>query len=368
MQPPTSRILNQNVFQLDVLRGIAVLLVICFHFFEGFSFGWAGVDLFFVLSGFLITGKLIESIGAPDYWSAFYLKRVLRIVPLYYLVLIIFFILLPLIAPSLVSTSLKLLQAEQVYYWTFSINFIYANRGWPTNANLLHLWTIACEMQFYLVWPFVVKWLLSSKKMRNWILVALILFALIFRLFIADLFFLNHLAKYILPFSRIDTFAAGALLYFYFTGNQTPKLSLFIFVVLFSFAAIVSLSVAYNLNWHYSEGVTENFGYSLNAAFWGGILGIFWMRKAFNPYFFRWLALAGKYSYGIYVFHYPILKYAQKLIRDYAYADHIGLIKALAIIVSIGLAVASYELYEKRFIRLKFSFASKNKLVKPGKV
>jgi peptidoglycan/LPS O-acetylase OafA/YrhL len=131
-----------------------------------------------------------------------------------------------------------------------------------------------------------------------------------------------------------------------------------------SLAAIVSLAWAYNLNWHYSEHPVEKFGFSLNAIFWAGVVGIFCMRKQFNIFFFRWLSLAGKYSYGIYIFHYPIWKYAQKLMRDEVYADRAGLIKALAIILSIGCAVASYELYEKYFIRLKPSFGNSSRLAK----
>src|SRR5262245_49680016 len=156
-----------------------------FHFFQEFTFGWAGVDLFFVLSGFLITGKLVESIGSPNYFTAFYLKRLQRIVPLYYLVLLIFLILIPALAPSVVTDSMRQLIQDQWSYWAFSVNFIYASEGWPSYRSLLHLWTIACEMQFYLVWPFIVKWMLQYRKIRYVVLFLLFSSALLFRIFIA---------------------------------------------------------------------------------------------------------------------------------------------------------------------------------------
>ena len=164
MSQPANYLLHNRIKILDGFRGLAILLVIGYHYLNFFSFGWTGVDLFFVLSGFLITGKLVESLGADHYFRNFYIKRILRIVPLYYFILLLFFVLIPFLLPSLVSVSFKELQHEQIYYWTFVVNIYDAVHGWPLNVTLIHFWSLACEMQFYLLWPFYHIFFLQSGK------------------------------------------------------------------------------------------------------------------------------------------------------------------------------------------------------------
>ena len=103
---------------LDGLRGVAILMVVIFHnfgFTHYFFFGWLGVDLFFVLSGFLITEILLRTVGTPGYFRNFYLRRILRIFPLYYLLLIICLLVLPAI-PSL-PVSMNYYTTYQWWYW-----------------------------------------------------------------------------------------------------------------------------------------------------------------------------------------------------------------------------------------------------------
>jgi peptidoglycan/LPS O-acetylase OafA/YrhL len=143
---------------LDLLRGLAILAVIFYH---GFAYivpafpwhnrlagtlfhltglGWTGVNLFFTLSGFLITGMLIDSEGKPNFYSRFYIRRALRILPAYFLVLII----------------LGLTRTASPSYLLVCVIFL---ANWPT--LLLHgsftlysvLWSLGVEEQFYLVWP-----------------------------------------------------------------------------------------------------------------------------------------------------------------------------------------------------------------------
>ena len=129
------------------------------------NIGWGGVDLFFVLSGFLITGILYDAKGAPHYFSNFWMRRVLRISPLYYGVLIAIFFIGPLICSysSLVRQHLN----EQIWAWAYGLNFYYAlpshvliNVFW-----LQHFWSLAIEEQFYLIWPFVIFFLKPKTAM-----------------------------------------------------------------------------------------------------------------------------------------------------------------------------------------------------------
>src|SRR6516162_10219634 len=110
-------------------------------------FGWTGVDLFFVLSGFLITGILLDSREAPNYFSAFYARRVLRIFPVYYFsLLVMYFLVMPHFAEARTGEStLK----------TFGYIFYLQNWFMPVGF-MAHYWSLAVEEQFYLMWPMVV--------------------------------------------------------------------------------------------------------------------------------------------------------------------------------------------------------------------
>src|ERR1700761_1301740 len=110
---------------LDGLRGIAILLVIAFHYFPGFSFGWCGVDLFFVLSGYLITGRLIATLDRPGYFTHFYRNRILRIFPLYFATLIVFFIGISFFTKPATQPLLAYYHTHWISYFLFFDNFTF---------------------------------------------------------------------------------------------------------------------------------------------------------------------------------------------------------------------------------------------------
>lgn len=165
-------LLRPRMPELDTLRGIAVLLVLFFHGF-GFAFGlqglhgitklfvaatlpgWAGVNLFFVLSGFLITGILLDTKGRPDYFGRFYYRRALRILPIYYAVLIVLAVFS---RTGLISrpASWSFLGLSAIYLANVTELF-----GVPMQYGVL--WTLAIEEHFYLIWPTAVR-VLSRKK------------------------------------------------------------------------------------------------------------------------------------------------------------------------------------------------------------
>src|SRR5688572_28211876 len=136
---------------LDGLRGVAILLVVLYHnfgFIKQSYFGWLGVDLFFVLSGFLITDILLRTRSQPGFLRDFYMRRVLRIFPLYYVSLIIFLFILAPLTSAKVEWGYYL--GNQVYFWTYLQNWLFIFKD-PGNAHILnHFWSLAVEEQFYI--------------------------------------------------------------------------------------------------------------------------------------------------------------------------------------------------------------------------
>ncbi|MES2884638.1 MAG: acyltransferase [Pseudomonadota bacterium] len=205
---------------LDGLRGIAILLVLVMHtlHFEGgrplwgwinsaIKAGWIGVDLFFVLSGFLITRILVQMRDAPNRTSVFYGRRALRILPGYF-----FYLLLavpPLLlfaAPAYVSLTREMLP----WLMVFGQNFHAALSAPGLNLGpLSHLWSLAVEEQFYLLWPFLVWHVKTEHLARAALLVGLL--AVLCKLLLAAAEVAPHV-PYVLPFTRMDGFAAGAWL------------------------------------------------------------------------------------------------------------------------------------------------------------
>src|SRR5688572_17459077 len=144
------------------LRGIAILLVLIYHLFPYIpiaGIGWTGVDLFFVLSGFLITRILLETKNKPKYFQRFYTKRALRIFPLYYLFIIVCVIINHLIPLN----GLKLLPENILYVLTYTLNFqFYDINGLVPGFAMNHFWSLAIEEHFYLIWPLMV-WLMNKR-------------------------------------------------------------------------------------------------------------------------------------------------------------------------------------------------------------
>jgi peptidoglycan/LPS O-acetylase OafA/YrhL len=156
---PRSVLLKREMPGLDVLRGIAILSVFCFHGLKWYlplgapmvpqvrqlgqvvSFGWLGVNLFFVLSGFLITGVLLDTRTQKNYWSSFYIRRFLRIVPLYVVVLVI------------LKFTLNCTWAYLILCLFYLANFAVPLR--VPGPGYGPLWSLAVEEQFYLVWPYL---------------------------------------------------------------------------------------------------------------------------------------------------------------------------------------------------------------------
>src|SRR3954466_4450020 len=207
---------------LDGLRGIAILAVMIHHaaeFGQGNSpatavhqflhLGRHGVDLFFVLSGFLITGILLDSKGSPRYFSTFYARRTLRIFPLYYGVLLVVLVVLPLIVPQ--PPAAREVIADQGWLWLYASNILMAWRNRVLfngeHVYLSHFWSLAVEEQFYLVWPLVV--LLVGGRGLAWVCAACLPVALVVRGLTTR--GSEFSAAIFLTPCRVDSLAVGAL-------------------------------------------------------------------------------------------------------------------------------------------------------------
>jgi peptidoglycan/LPS O-acetylase OafA/YrhL len=143
---------------LDGVRGLAILLVILYHCC-GLPFGWVGVDLFFVLSGFLITRILLAKQDQPDYFKNFYKNRILRIFPLYFLVLTLYFTIEYVFYHKNIAYSL--------YFFFFLQNTNFAKTAFENAHGLQHTWSLAIEEQFYAVFPFAVYFLNKKRRCCN---------------------------------------------------------------------------------------------------------------------------------------------------------------------------------------------------------
>src|SRR5688572_22907162 len=163
-------------------------------------FGWVGVDLFFVLSGFLITGILLDTRGSDRYFTSFYARRTLRIFPLYYLIVFLSLIVLPLFPrwSALLGGGDDL---PQWPYWTYLVNFAIAERNDFQHGVLDVAWSLAIEEQFYLIWA-VVVWLLSPRLLGA--LCALIVVAVPLARMVALQNAAQPVDVYVLPHYRAD--------------------------------------------------------------------------------------------------------------------------------------------------------------------
>jgi peptidoglycan/LPS O-acetylase OafA/YrhL len=207
--------------ELDGLRGLAIGLVMLIHFtcLDGRTgwdypfqvlgaFGWIGVDLFFVLSGFLITGVLLDTKKDPAALKSFYGRRALRILPVYYTLLLLYTVVLPAVFPSGIGILPEVWITNPLWYWAFLSNFLFVKLGQFPQEVMAVSWSLAIEEQFYLVWPLVVRH--ASEKTLEKICIAALAVVAVTRLYLISTGW-DAVPLYVMPFTRIDPIAIGAL-------------------------------------------------------------------------------------------------------------------------------------------------------------
>jgi len=360
MHPVTPH--RQHIPALDGLRGLAILMVVVYHNFDFthyFFFGWMGVDLFFVLSGFLITDILLKSVNQPHFLRNFYIRRVLRIFPLYYLTLGLFLLLLPRYFSQLqVSYYLD----NQVWLWTYLQNWLYSFKN-PDQYNLLnHFWSLAVEEQFYMVWPLLI---LLLKKPRYLLMVigAVLLCVIGFRIWIwnnqvPDLAYFN-----LYTFTRIDGICIGSMIAL--LQRIKPKfLENYMSLVVLLFAGFNFLFYFINSSNQYSFPYLAIAGYTTFAMVFGLLVNeaAAGDNKLMNAVFtISPLRFLGKISYGLYIFHWPVYvlltPYLYRLFSGTLQGQPLSLAMALtATILSVAISWLSFQYFERYFLRLKDRF------------
>lgn len=296
--------------QLDGLRAFAVFGVLIHHFLPGeialnakLQLGPLGVRLFFVLSGFLITGILLrlrEKIdankqGIPNALKQFYLRRIIRLFPVYYLTLF----LTTVFAFDYVKSSLP-------WHLTYTSNFYFSLKGWDGLGS--HFWSLSVEEQFYLIWPLVIFLVPGNKLLISIILVTLL--GPISRLLICELGFNNTIREHVFTLTCLDSLGMGAILAFLtcVQNESTKKLKKYFsgfcfwigvpLFITFNLIRLINLDGIFCNTWVLEYATASIFFCCvINRAAKGfdGIIGSVLENKV--------IVYLGRISYGIYVYH-----------------------------------------------------------------
>jgi peptidoglycan/LPS O-acetylase OafA/YrhL len=367
-EPRPAPPLSGRIPALDAVRGLAILMVTGFRFFPKYEDpslagrvlspllgqGLRGVDLFFVLSGFLITGILWDAKGQSHYFRNFYLRRTLRIFPLYYGVLFVTLVLLPAVGFGMYSVFAQGHQYSP-WLWLYGTNILIAWKGHWCLGAFDHFWSLAVEEQFYLVWPLVIFLCSRTTAIK-------VCFGAIFLSVAARIAWLlsggDTVAIEAFTLFRLDSLAIGSLLAL---AARSPDgiakwrpaaiccgvMMLVGFVPLIFFRAVVPM-------------VRDTmfaclFGSVIVLAVTAPTVG-WWGRLWHSPI----LRFFGKYSYGMYVFQ-NILKaifLPDVFIASFAaglgsiFLGRCGYLMAMSLATLLA-ALISWHVLEKHFLRLK---------------
>jgi peptidoglycan/LPS O-acetylase OafA/YrhL len=367
---------ENHILALDGIRGLAILLVLYHHLFLSnpnsgnriFDFlnairasAFVGVNLFFALSGFLITGILLDTVSSPNFFRTFYARRTLRIFPLYYGVLL---------GLLLFTKPLHFAwNGWQYFYLTYTSNLVL----WPHAPLILqrisidHFWSLQVEEQFYLVWPLILHRVRSLRSLIRLSMIACITVLLIRIALVAGRPYLHNVyLPYSPTFSCVDNLLFGCCLCALLRTTLRQQVLDFA-PRIFTLCALVLTGAAilnHGLDWERSIFI-PTVGFSLIGISCAALIAMSLRpgsrtKQLFNHPILRFF---GKYSYGLYVFHYPLGCLMTRPVRFFIdahfHSKALGVITAAIVvcIASILVALLSYHFYESLFLKLKKHFA-----------
>lgn len=378
-------VVRKFVPEIDGLRCYGFLLVFVGHvLYTRFPVAWVGVDIFFVMSGFLITRILLHDKGRPGYFKNFYARRLVRVFPLYYLVLVLVFYVLPVVLPD--DPGVRHAAWEQKYYFLYVQNLALNMLRENHNVYLGHLWSLAIEEQYYLVWPLVV-FLLGPRALAG-TCAGILVFCPVLRYLLyargvhqhawllEGTFLQQGLSQwevYKNTFLRLDGVALGSLMA---VVVHHRWLTMRAFRRVAGLLSLTVLPAAFVLIWRTGffpltlppgpERWEVVWIYPLVAFGFAGLIGVLLVVRHVA---IRWLfanplvTYVGKISYGLYVFHFPIhtILFLHLLppqydrvpdwVRHNAYATYF--------VLTFAAAILSWHLFESPLLRLKKHFQTR---------
>jgi peptidoglycan/LPS O-acetylase OafA/YrhL len=359
-----------HIAALDGVRGIAVLLVFLYHYgggahtrnFEVRAIGkatqlaWFGVTLFFVLSGFLITGILWDSIGRPHWWRKFFMRRSLRIFPLYYAALVGFILVVTWMGAS--TASITPVWPYFLYLQNFPGVVRYGSLSHYLSIG--HFWSLAVEEQFYVVWPLLL--LLANRRSRAvhlcWVVCAA---SLLFRV---SIFAFGFNPRWVVDslFARGGELAGGAWLALSVRGTEVERRRIFRFAAalfltsLAGMLLVTVLSKETQTNYPWMGTIGLAFFTTLGVAILALCLKPRVITSFFETRILRWF---GKLSYGIYVYHILLgsvfVWIVHALFPALTGNAYLVVLACVALIGTLLVSALSFATLESTFLRLKDS-------------
>lgn len=364
---------------LDGVRGVAIAMVLCLHFAQILqlrptgavsefvlrlaSFGWTGVNLFFVLSGFLITGILIEAKGKENYFLSFYARRALRIWPVYFAFLAVSFLVLPRLGIG-GGPNWEAARQHQIWYWLHQTNIMMALRELgprPEYPQTLY-WSLAAEEQFYLVWPAVV--LLCSRATLQRVCLWGAAASLLSRI-IGSASGMPHDAIYVITPMRLDGLLLGAYaaLRIRDADGGAPLRRVAPAIAAVSLAVIVGIQFATG-RFDYADAITCTVGDTVIATLSGALVlgAAFQTPGSFGTAFWgsRFLRMLGRYSYAMYIIHIAVIRQFNAMVPfdkltpvlgSLAFAQVLYFAAVMAEVILLG--AASWFFFERPILSLK---------------
>lgn len=342
---------KEHIKSLDGIRGIAVLLVMLFHFkAPWFSLGFIGVPIFFCLSGFLITNILLNkkcnTLG--EYLITFFINRSLRIFPVFYLYLLVNFVI-----------SLLVGWPTHGYMWfVLYLQNYYIGVNGVVPGILGHTWSLAIEEQFYWFWPFIVFFVKDKNLIK--IFIPLVIASCLFRYFIyfvAEQKFMINVAL----MSCVDMLVMGAIFAKIKDDINSILIAKVVFIIglLTTVASIVTMPISNFWDAELWAGPRWWFFTSLGLLFSSFIFLCYRAEidgksgLIISALRSRFLTYTGKISYGLYMWHTMCYLILMKALKNHISEENHVVIVLVSLIASYLVATASFYWFEAKFLKLK---------------